>query len=281
MSKKVYWDKGHGGSDPGAIGNGMQEKSVVNKIVNYADKYIKANYEGVVTKMSRSGDQTRSLTQRTNEANKWGADVLVSVHLNSFNKKARGFESFVFNGSIGSGTRNLQNALHDEIMKVVRRYDKSAPDRGKKRANFHMLRESRMSAVLTENLFIDSAIDAKLLKQEAFIKAIGEAHAIGIAKHLKLKEKKKASTSKPSASKPSTGGNTVYRIITGSYKSRANAINRVAALKKAGFDSFIVVASNGFHRVITGSFANRSNANSRIAALKRAGFDSFVEVYKK
>ena len=38
-------------------------------------------------------------------------------------------------------------------------------DRGKKRANFHVLRESNMKAVLTENLFLSNASDAKLLKR--------------------------------------------------------------------------------------------------------------------
>src|SRR5690606_25648427 len=115
-------------------------------------------------------------------------------------------------------------------------------------ANFHVLRETKMSAVLTENLFVDSAADAKLLKQESFIKAIGEAHAIGVAKHLGLKAKKKKSPSKPD-----TGG-TMYRVVTGSFKNRLNANDRIAALKKAGFDSF-VDQHKGMYRVVTGSFS--------------------------
>lgn len=272
MSKKVYWDKGHGGTDPGAVGNGLQEKNVVNTIVNYADKYIKANYEGVVTRMSRAGDQTRSLSYRTNDANKWGADALVSVHINAGG--GTGFETFRYNGPVRSTTRDLQNKVHAEVMKAINKFDSSIRDRGRKSANFHMLRESKMSGVLTEVLFIDTVKDAKLLKNNAFLKAVGEAHAIGVAKHLGLKAKKKKSPSKPD-----TGG-TMYRVITGSFKSRSNANDRIAVLKKAGFDSFID-PHKGMYRVVTGSFSSRSNANSRISALKKKGFDSFIDIYKK
>src|SRR5690625_4218787 len=60
-------------------------------------------------------------------------------------------------------------------------------NRDKKEANFHVLRESKMSAMLSENLFIDTSKDSKLLKDNAFLKAIGEAHAKGIVKAFNLK----------------------------------------------------------------------------------------------
>lgn len=44
--------------------------------------YMDVVYEGVQQKTSRAGDETKSLKQRTDEANAWGADVLASVHIN-------------------------------------------------------------------------------------------------------------------------------------------------------------------------------------------------------
>ena len=225
--KKVYFDKGHGGSDPGAVGNGMREKDLVAKIMDYAEAFIKANYEGVQTRMSRAGDQTVSLQQRTDDANQWGADVFISSHINAFNGNARGFETFRHDNA-PSATRTLQNVLHKEIVATISKFG-SVPDRGQKTANFHVLRETRMSAVLTETLFIDNANDAKLLKQEAFLKAVGEAHAVGVAKFLGLTEKPKKADDNA----------VMYRVVTGSFASRENAEARIAALKKAGFDSFI------------------------------------------
>ncbi|GAC43004.1 S-layer homology domain-containing protein, partial [Paenibacillus popilliae] len=69
-------------------------------------------------------------------------------------------------------------------------------DRGQKKQDLHMCRESRMPAVLTENLFVDVANDAARLKQPVVIEAIIAGHVAGIAKYLKL-QPKKAQQAKP------------------------------------------------------------------------------------
>src|SRR5699024_6188659 len=74
-------------------------------------------------------------------------------------------------------------------------------NRGKKRANLHVTRESHMPAVLTENLFIDTKKDADKLKDGSFLDRLAKGHAIGLAKAFNLKSKSGAS-SKPSSSKP-------------------------------------------------------------------------------
>ncbi|MEH7249178.1 N-acetylmuramoyl-L-alanine amidase [Neobacillus niacini] len=185
---KAYWDKGHGGSDPGAVGQGLQEKVLTRKIVDYGMAYLKG-YE-VEQRCSRNGDETKSLKQRTDEANSWGANLLVSVHINSATStSANGFESHIYPNA-GAPTIAFQNILHAEIMQVMRAFGVTT-DRGKKQSNFHMLREckSKMVSCLTENLFIVNSFDANRLKQEEFLKAVGEAHARGVAKYLGLKEK--------------------------------------------------------------------------------------------
>src|SRR5699024_12512836 len=87
--------------------------------------------------------------------------------------------------SSNSNAGKLQAKLNAEISKHFTK------NRGKKKANFHVCRESRMPAVLTENGFIDNKTDANILKKESNLKKIGQAHAIGIAKYFGLKKKKK------------------------------------------------------------------------------------------
>ncbi|WP_339268457.1 N-acetylmuramoyl-L-alanine amidase [Paenibacillus sp. FSL R5-0470] len=65
-------------------------------------------------------------------------------------------------------------------------------DRGQKAKNLHVVRESNMPAVLTENLFLDVATDAAKLKKDVVIQAIIDSHVIGIAKYLGLKKKETA-----------------------------------------------------------------------------------------
>lgn len=62
-------------------------------------------------------------------------------------------------------------------------------DRNQKAANLHMCRESKMPAVLTEDLFIDVASDAAKLRRQEVINVLIDGHVAGIAKYLELKRK--------------------------------------------------------------------------------------------
>lgn len=186
--KKVWIDEGHGGSDPGAVGNGLRESELVVKIARYTRDHLLNNYEDVEVRTTREfKDITVLLERRDDLADAWGADVFVSDHINAGG--GTGFESFVFTKA-GASTKAFQNVVHDEIMKVMNK--RGIRDRGKKQANFSVLRETEMIALLNEFLFIDSA-DHKHLKDEEFLKECGIAQAVGIAKFLGLKEKKKVS----------------------------------------------------------------------------------------
>lgn len=178
---KVYLDPGHGGSDAGAVGNGLQEKALTLDIALQTRAILLANW-AVDVRMSRTSDVTRSLAERTNDANAWGADIFVSVHINAGG--GTGFESYRY-VTANSATINLQNAVHSRVLAGMRSVG-SVVDRGTKSQNFHVLRETRMPAVLTENLFIDTLADANLLKRAALITATARGHAEGIAAHLGL-----------------------------------------------------------------------------------------------
>lgn len=182
---KIYIDPGHGGSDPGAVGNGLREKDLTLKIAKYTRDYLNNNYNNATIRMSRTGDTYPSLTARTNDANNWGADIFVSIHINSFNGSAHGYEDFIYNGGVSSNTKKLQDELHKKLSPHFRN------NRGKKRANFAVLRQSRMPAVLTESGFIDNKQDADFLKSGNNLKKLGQAHAEGIAAYFNLSKKNK------------------------------------------------------------------------------------------
>src|SRR5690242_5441041 len=88
---RIYLDPGHGGTDSGAVGNGLQEKALTLAIALQIRSILQANW-AVDVRMSRTTDATVSLDQRTNDANAWGADIFVSVHINSGG--GTGFESY-------------------------------------------------------------------------------------------------------------------------------------------------------------------------------------------
>lgn len=179
--KKIFIDPGHGGTDPGAVGNGLQEKDITLSIALQLKKVLTQNYENHTLKLSRETDRTVSLRERTTLANNWQADYLLSIHVNAGG--GVGFESFIYNNPLyrRSNTKALQATIHREIVSMT-----EFVDRGMKQANFHMLRESRMPALLTENGFIDHVNDALMLKDKHYIKKIAEGHAKGLAIALHL-----------------------------------------------------------------------------------------------
>jgi len=179
---KIFIDPGHGGTDPGASGHGLLEKNVTLQISKIIRDMLSA-YEGVQVKMSRDTDKTVSLTTRTNMANDWGADFLLSVHINSDKQTANGYEDYIFPGTNVPET-TYQNLIHQEVIKET-----DFRDRGKKEANFHMLRESNMPAILTENGFIDNPTDAANLSRFAYLERIAYGHVQGLVRAFRLAEK--------------------------------------------------------------------------------------------
>ena len=77
----VAVDPGHGGKDPGAISNGIREKDVNLKIASYLAGELRAM--GVDARMTRTGDTYLRLQERTELANRWKADMFVSIHANA------------------------------------------------------------------------------------------------------------------------------------------------------------------------------------------------------
>ncbi|WP_449602467.1 N-acetylmuramoyl-L-alanine amidase [Paenibacillus sp. Marseille-Q9583] len=192
--KKVLIDAGHGGKDPGAVANGLKEKDIVLSVALEIKKRLEANYDEVQVLLSRSNDVFLELKERTNLANKAGVDILVSIHGNAGGGSG-GFETFRYTKA-STASAALQNVLHTAIMDTLNKVAVGVINRGQKADNLHMVRESNMPAVLTENLFLDVATDAAKLKKDAVIQAIIDGHVIGIAKYLGLKKKEAAPLNK-------------------------------------------------------------------------------------
>ncbi|WP_405131826.1 N-acetylmuramoyl-L-alanine amidase [Paenibacillus sp. FSL H8-0317] len=206
---KVWIDAGHGGKDPGAVANGIQEKDIALKVSLGIKDRLESLYEDVQVLLSRSTDVFLELRDRTTKANAAGADILVSIHCNAGGGKG-GFESFRYTSASQSSIK-LQDTLHKAIMAKL-----SGTDRGQKVQNLHMVRESKMPAVLTENLFVDVAADADRLKQASVIDAIIDGHVQGIATYLGLAKTKedKSVTQERNVNVPSKWAETTWKEVT-------------------------------------------------------------------
>lgn len=233
---KIVLDPGHGGKDSGAVGNGIQEKDITLNIVKKIEAKLRG-YKNVEIMLTRTDDTFHSLQERTDKANKWSADVFLSVHVNSATVvTAKGFETFTY-PQADSKTKSFQNVLHEEVMKQI----SGIVDRGKKQSNFHVLRETNMTALLSENLFINNSIDAAKLKDNGFLDKIAYGHTSGLVRFfgLQLAEDPKQVTSPLAKSPTAEQEQALFQVICGTFNDITNATRQVEKLKALGYDSYI------------------------------------------
>lgn len=179
---KVYIAPGHGGADPGAIGNGFKEKDLNLTIGKYCAEYLKA--QGVTVKMSRTKDIDPGLNNRAREANAWGADLVCEIHINA----GGGDGAEVYYSIVGGKSKTMAQNIEAEIKKIGQN---SRGIKTKKNAQgqdfLGIIRMTKAPAVLVECAFIDTK-DIRIIDTKAEQKKMGEAIAKGILKTLGKKE---------------------------------------------------------------------------------------------
>lgn len=195
-------DPGHGGSDPGAVANGLREKDLT-LAVSLALKEELESYDGVRVVMTRTTDTRPSentsadLSSRVDMAAAADADALVSIHFNSASPIAKGAEVWYPNSSsynYGTHTqgRTLSNAIQKQLTSlglddrgIKTRdnpyYDYPDGSTGDYYAIIRQAREENMTGVIVEHAFVTSASDAALLRDANFVRSLGIADATGIA----------------------------------------------------------------------------------------------------
>lgn len=182
---KVMLDAGHGQSDPGAIGpTGLREKDVALEIARRVGSLL--GRQGVEVSYTRtddhrlidSGTKGQDLSARANKANRDKVDYFVSIHCNSAaTTAAHGIETYVI--AKGGQAERLANRVQAELIGATGR-----ANRGVKTANFAVLRETNMPAILTEVCFICNPEEEGLLRDSMFLDKAATAIAKGISEHL-------------------------------------------------------------------------------------------------
>jgi N-acetylmuramoyl-L-alanine amidase len=186
----VCIDAGHGGADPGAVGNALREKDINLDIARRLRSILQRCGIGVV--MTRESDVAVGLAERCRIANVNRVDLFVSIHVNAGG--GTGVEVFI----VGVGGR-AEVCAKKVLPHLVK--DCGFRNRGVKVNNFQVLRDTAMPAILTENGFIDHSSDVSKLTNPVFIQTIAEAHAKGICEYFGVAYKAEAPTPAPTLDK--------------------------------------------------------------------------------
>lgn len=215
----IVIDPGHGGKDPGARGvTGDEEKSVTLAIAKEVAARLGADPDVDVI-LTRSGDETVSLEQRTAMANAQGADLFVSIHANaSESKSADGIETYTLNNTDDRATMRLaalenglaltgappdetdlayilsdllQTGKEDEsialaeavqgrLVRYLRGKWRNVSDLGVKKGPFYVLVGAYMPCVLVEVGFLTNPTEGQRIASQRYQRDLAEGISRGI-----------------------------------------------------------------------------------------------------
>jgi N-acetylmuramoyl-L-alanine amidase len=214
---RIVIDPGHGGHDPGAQGNGIDESSLVLDVGLRLEALLKAQ-PGFEVVMTRRTDEYVPLDQRTVIANRDNADLFLSIHANAMKDvDVRGVETYFLNFATNphaeavaarenatSGktmnsltdlvkaitlnnkieeSRELATIVQTSMLQDLKSPQRVIKDLGVKQAPFVVLIGAEMPSVLAEISFVTNKTDAALLKQGPFRQAIAQSLFDAIVKY--------------------------------------------------------------------------------------------------
>ena len=178
---KIFIDQGHnptGSHNTGAFQNDLHEEDITYSVGKKLESLLKNNQKFEV-KVSRPSadtvlgiDRDSSLNERCNMANSWGADVMISIHCNSFtSESSSGTECYVYKLE-DENSKKLADLILDSIVSKL-----GTTKRKVASEEFRVLKNTNMTSVLVEMAFLSNKADSELLKnrQDDFAKAIYDA----------------------------------------------------------------------------------------------------------
>lgn len=234
---KLVLDAGHGINTPGKRcevkidPKQTREWTLNSRICNKIEELLKA-YEGY--ELLRVDDVTGKtdvpLATRTANANKFKADLYLSVHHDAGINGGSGGGLTVFTwNNPDEQLRNWQKMFYDALIRETGLKGNRAHPLSK--ADFYVLVNTNMQAILIEHGFMDSTTDVPIILTEDFADKVAKAHVETIAKIGGLTKKKVV---QPTETKK------LYRVQVGAFSVKDNAEKMKTKLKADGYDAFIV-----------------------------------------
>lgn len=258
MAATIVIDPGHGGSDPGAVYNGRQEKDDNLRLALAVGRLLEQRGYNVV--YTRTEDVFDTPGEKARIANRSGGDYFVSFHRNSspYANTYSGVETLVFsdNGIRGQLARSVNSELEKAGFNNLG---------VKERTNLTVLKRTQMPAILIEAGFLNTDADNRTFDNN--FDAMANAIATGISNVV-------GGTSGGGRGSGTTGGRT-YRVQTGLFRRYGNAQFMLQGLIEEGFEAEIV-ESGEFFAVQVGNYTSLEDAREAQTQLQNLGYDTLI-----
>ena len=179
---KVFLGVGHGGSDPGAQGGGLDEADINLGIAVACQAELVRH--GVQVCMSRTKDEDDPLTEEIQECNAYDPDLAVDIHTNAGG--GMGFEAY---HTLGGGKGKILAQNIEAEVKAIGQTSRGCKTRANSSGKdyYGFIRQTKCPAVICECAFIDTAADRAKVDTADKQAAFGRAYARGILKTLGIK----------------------------------------------------------------------------------------------
>ncbi len=292
---KIALDAGHGGSDPGAVYKGRQEKDDTLDLTLAVGDILKKN--GIDVYYTRTTDEYETPFKKATDANNSGADLFVSIHRNSSENPNQysGVETLVYSdtGLKAEVARNINNQLEDAGFKNL------GVD---ERKNLVVLKRTKMPAVLVEAGFINNDKDNYLFDEE--FDSIAQAIADGILESIPsgrpgntTSNKSNRTDNNNNSNNNSNNNNSSNSQMNNSGRTASAPIDNTAMVNSIPPDNEVfsvpVSSSNimpqcpcdnndydteneALYRVQVGAYRNKDNADRMLNSLLMDGFPAFI-----
>ena len=211
--RRIVLDPGHGGSATGTVAGGLTEKELALDIAVRVRELLSDRYR---VAMTREADIDVELDRRSGIANRAGADLFVSIHVNWLPRNQTcGVETYylgptddpeltalaerenaevhgysladlrslldgVYAQEMQDESRALANAVQDALFEKLRAVNPELRNRGVKSAPFVVLIDAEMPAILAEVSCLSDAGEIERLRDGEHLQSIAEALDAGI-----------------------------------------------------------------------------------------------------
>ena len=174
---KVVLDAGHGGSDYGAIREGINEKDITLDVTQRVASILKS--KGYKVAMTRADDTYVSLEDRVSFSEKESPEIFVSIHVNSaVAVEPSGIETHYYHDY----SNDLAKVIHKHLVKEI-----DSKDRGLFKSKFYVINHTTVPAVLVEMGFLSNNEERASLVTDARKQKTAKAIAEGIIEYIKSK----------------------------------------------------------------------------------------------